>query len=147
MTIISKTAGALGLISTIREIHRNALVYATRENTKATADTFIANSLSTQRTNRLSHKDTERKKWLARKNILAGPNECFASVKGYTGGILNGIATYLPQLALSGLAIGINKNHKVLANLCAVALAVIEGADFITNSSGSGQKNDYLKLK
>ena len=147
MTVISKTAGVLGLVSTIREIHRNALIYSRREITKASADTFISNSLATQRTNRLSSRDTDRKKWLARKNLLAGPNEVFASVKGYLTGIFNGVVTYFPQLLLSGLAFGINKNHKVLANLCAAALAVVEGADFITNSLSSGQKNDYLQLK
>ena len=147
MTVISKTAGALGLVSTIREIHRNALIYSKKEITKASADTFIANSLSTQRTNRLSCKDTERKRWLARKNVLAGPNEFFASVKGYACGVFDGVMAYIPQLILSGLALGINKNHKVLANICAAALAVVEGADFITNSLSAGQKNDYLKLK
>ena len=147
MTVISKTAGALSLISSLKDIHNNAMIYSNRELSKASADTFIANSLATQRTNRLSTKDTDRKKWLSIKNFWIYPNETFASVRGYVFGFCNGVVNYFPQLILSGLALGINKNHKVLANICAAALAVVEGIDFVTNSLSWGQKNDYLKLK
>lgn len=147
MTIISKTAGALGLISSLRDIHNTAMIYSNRELAKASADTFISNSLANQRTNRLSTKDTERKNWLSMKNFWIYPNETLASVRGYVFGFCNGVVNYIPQLLLSGLALGINKNHKVLANICAAALAVVEGADFVTNSLSWGQKNDYLKLK
>jgi len=147
MTIISKTAGALGLISSLRDIHNTAMIYSNRELSKASADTFISNSLANQRTNRLSTKDTERKNWLSMKNFWIYPNETLASVRGYVFGFCNGVVNYIPQLLLSGLALGINKNHKVLANICAAALAVVEGADFVTNSLSWGQKNDYLKLK
>ena len=147
MTIISKTAGALGLLTTIKDIHKTALIYSKRAITKASADTFISNSVSTQRTNRLSTKDTERKKWLSRKNFLLYPNETFGSIKGYIGGFAEGVVNYFPQIALSVLAIAINKNHKVLANICAAGLAVVEGIDYINNSLSAGQKNDYLKIK
>ena len=147
MTVISKTAGALSLITTIKDIHKNALIYSKRAVTKASADTFISNSLANQRTNRLSSKDTERKNWLAKKNFWQCPNEAYASAKGYISGFVEGIVNYVPQLVLSGLALGLNKNHKVLANICAIALGIIEGADFVNNSLSVGQKNDYLQIK
>ena len=147
MTIISKTAGALGLIATIKDIHNNALIYSRRETEKASADTFISNSISHQKTNRLSSKDTERKRWLSLKNFWGDPSEAWASIKGYVTGFCDTAVNYIPQLILSGLAIGINKNHKVLANVCAAALAVVEGIDFVTNSLSWGQKSDYLNIK
>jgi len=146
MTLISKAAGAFSLISSLKEIHNNALIYSKREVAKASADTFIATSLSTQRTNRMSTKDTARKKWLSRNNFLVAPSETLASIRGYVSGAWDGLCGYLPNIIISGLALGLNKNHKVLANLCAVALGIIEGVDFINNSVGSNQKNDYLKL-
>jgi len=147
MTVISKVAGSLGLISSIREIHRNALIYSKLEISKASGDTFIGNSIATQKTNRLSNRDTERKRWLLKKNFWMCPNETWASIKGYVKGICDGVVTYLPQLILSGLSIGINKNHKTLANICAAGLAIVEGIDFASNSLSIGQKNDYLKIK
>ena len=123
------------------------MIYSNRKTSKASADTFIANSLANQRTNRLSTKDTERKKWLFRNNFLIVPNETIAYFKGYFEGFATGFVNYLPQIALSAFAIGINKNHKVLANVSAIALAGVEVADYITNSLSSGQKNDYLKTK
>jgi len=147
MTVISKTAGVLTLVSCIRDIHKNALIKANIATQKASADTFVANSLATQRTNRLSSKDTERKNWLARKNFLMCPNEAMASIKGYVGGFFDGAVNYIPQLALSVVAIALNSKHKVLANLSAIALGILEGSDFINNSLSIGQKNDYLKMK
>lgn len=146
MTLISKTAGALSLFSSIKDIHNTALMYSNRSTMKASADTFLANSLSTQRTNRLSLKDTKRKQWLAKNNYLLFASDPLASVRGYCEGVIQGVCYYMPQLVLSTLAIGIGNKHKVIANACAVALGIVEGLDVLTNTFSIGQKNDYLKL-
>lgn len=145
MTIISKTAGVLSLISAINDIHRTSLIYSLRASQKACADTFISKSIGSQKTSSLSYKDTRRKNWFARQNFPAETNELFAGISGYLYGVKNCIGRYLPNFVLSALAIIPGKDYKVLANVAAAALGVIEAADFVSSTTNINERTDYLK--
>lgn len=145
MTLISKTAGALSLISCLTDMHKTALIYANNAYAKASSDTFISCSIGTQKANKVSHKDAERKNWLLRNNFFGAPKELFARIRGYLSGLAEGAVRYLPNFVLSLAAICANKNSKILANVSTILLAGVELYDFIKNSSNISQRTDYLE--
>lgn len=144
MTLISKAAGVLSLVSCITDVHKTAMIYSNNEYAKASSDTFISNSLGTQKADKISHKDAQRKNWLLRNNFLGGPTEAVARVKGYLKGFGQGVIRYLPNFILSAAAICVTK-HKSVANLSAIGLACVEIFDFIKNSTNLFQRTDYLE--
>lgn len=143
MTVPSKIAGGLSVISSIVDIHKTAVIYSNQEYAKSASDTFIAQSIGAQKTNKLSYKDANRKNWLQKQHFTNGICETWGRVKGYFKGLAQGIVRYLPNFALALGAI-IPKN-KVIANLSAIGLAGLEIYDFIKNSTNIFQRNDYLK--
>ena len=143
MTIISKAAGGLSLFSCLRDIHKTALIYSNEEHAKCSSDSFISNAIGTQKANRISYKDAERKNWLLKENFIGRIKEPFARVGGYLKGIGRGIITYLPNFVLSGFALA-SKNKKI-ANISAIGLGIVEAWDFIKNSTNIFQRTDYLK--
>ena len=145
MTVISKTAGILSALSALNDIHKTSKIYSSKEYQKASSDTFIATSIGCQKTNNLSYKDTKRKNWTLRHAFFVGINESIASVRGYLKGAQEGFLRYFPNFVLTGLAIIPNKNHKILANISAAALGVLEVYDYLTNGSNMGQRTDYLE--
>ncbi len=145
MTLISKTAGVLSLVSCITDMHKTALIVSNNEYAKASSDTFIANSIGTQKADRLSYKDTERKNWLAKNSFMNTPAEIFARVKGYLSGLVQSGVRYVPNFILSAVALLTSKDHKAIANISAIGLACLEAYDFIKNSTNIFQRNDYLE--
>ena len=159
MSIPSKAAGIISLVSSVRDIHKTSVIMAEEYQRKACADGIISKSIGTQKTNFLSYKDTERKKWLMQNSsILNVVRETIGCVKGYLTGVKNGVLRYLPKFILSALSIIPNKNmkifssggiladkHNVVANIFAVALGITELSDYIVNGTNYGTKTDYLK--
>lgn len=147
MTMISKAAGGLSLVGSIKDIHKIAMIYSKNELAKASSDAFISTSIASQKTNTLSPRDTARKNWSLKNVFMFGVVESWASVKGYLKGALDGICRYAPNIILSALAIGIGKKHPKLANASAIALGVLEGYDLLVATTNIDQRNDYLKIK
>lgn len=145
MTIISKTAGGLSLFSCLSDMHKTAVLSSNNEHAKASADTFIETSLASQKANYVSYKDAKRKNWLLKNNFMGGINETYGRIKGYFKGFFSTGVRYIPNFILSLGAI-IPKN-KVVANISALGLGLVEIWDFIKNSSGIFERNDYLNLK
>ena len=144
MTIPSKLVGGLSLFSCIKDIHTTSMLMSKKEYGKASADAFLSNSVGCQKTNYLSVKDAKRKNWLLRQGIFVGINENFGGVRGYLKGVQQGIMRYLPNFILAGFSI-IPKKHKVLANLSAAALGILELCDYFANGTNMNEKTDYLK--
>ncbi len=145
MTIISKTAGVLSLISALNDIHQTSLIYSRRASQKACADTYISRSIGAQKTSTLSYKDAKRKNWFAKQSYAGDANEFLAGIKGYLYGVKNCITRYFPNFILSALAIIPNKDHNMLANIAAVGLGITEAADFISNTTNIKERIDYLE--
>ena len=143
MTIISKIAGGLSLFSCLTDAHKTGLIYANNEYAKASGDTFISCSLGTQKADKISSKDAQRKNWLLRNNFLGGINEGFAKVGGYFKGFGNSIVRYLPNIALSAVALKVKS--PIVSAISTIGLAGLELYDFIRNSTGIFQRTDYLK--
>lgn len=143
MTIVSKTAGAAGLISCLRDIHKTAVLYSNQGYAKASSDAFISCALGSQKANRVSVRDAERKNWLLKNNFLGGIKETFGRAGGYLRGLAQGVAGYIPNILLS-LGAVCSKN-KTIANISAIGLAGVELFDFIKNSTGIFERTDYLK--
>ena len=143
MTIPSKIAGGLSLVSCIVDIHKTAVINSNNAYAKASSDTFISCAIGSQKTNRLSYRDAARKNWLLKNNFLGGINETLARITGYVKGVGQGIIHYIPNLALTALAM-IPKN-KTVANISAIGLGVLESIDFIKNATGIAQRTDYLE--
>ncbi len=143
MTIISKVAGGLSLFSCLRDIHKTGVIYSNREYQKSAGDSYISCSVGTQKANRVSYRDAERKNWLLRNNFFAGASETWGRVKGYFKGVVDAASRYIPNIALSAIALSAKRN--IIANMSAVGLAVVEIYDFIKNSSGIFDRSDYLK--
>lgn len=149
MTMISKTTGAVSLLSCLFDIHKTAVVYSNRRYMEASSDAFISSSIGAQKTNKLSYKDANRKNFLHKNNFLLGLHELGGRIGGYIEGAAQGVVRYLPNFILSALAI-IPKNKgsragKIIANLSAAGLAGLEAYDFIKNSTNLDQRTDYLK--
>ncbi len=143
MTIISKTAGGLSLFSCLRDMHKTAVLASNNEYAKSSADTFIETSLGSQKSERVSYKDAQRKNWLLKNNFMGSINETYGRIKGYCKGLVSAGARYVPNFVFSLGAI-LSKN-KVVSTVSTVALALVEGWDFIKNSSGIFERTDYLK--
>lgn len=163
MTIISKTAGALSLISCVHDIHKTALIYSKNEYAKTAANTLISTSVNNQKADHISYKDAQRKNWLTQQNYFASIKEGFARVKGYVKGVFKTSLRYIPNFALAAVALFAGKNLKAVqnaadvakatrivetvANVAAVGLGVVEGVDFVKNTLGVNQRDDYLNVK
>lgn len=145
MTLISKAAGALSVLSCVHDIHKCALIYSKNSGAEASADSVITKSVKYQKANRLSYKDTQRKNWLAQGNYFASISELLARIGGYIKGFAKTSIRYIPNFIAASVAIFANKNHPKIANSAAVVLGIIEAFDFIKNGVGVGQRNDYLK--
>ncbi len=144
MTIISKAAAGLSVGSCIYDMHKSGVVSANRNYAKASADTFISNELNAMRTDDLSYKNSQIKNWCARNNPFQSVNETLGRVTGYLNGFFAAGVKYIPNLIAGSVAMF--SKHKGLANIAAGALAVMEGWNFIKNTTGVKQRNDYLKL-
>ena len=147
MTLISKTAGALSLVSCAHDIHKTALISAKNAGAKANANSVISNSIRHQKMHYLSHKDAQRKNWLNGSNYFAGAKEVFAKIGGYIVGAAKASVRYIPNFICATIALCAGKNHNKIANIAAIGLGVIETTDFVVNSLGVGQRDDYLKIK
>ena len=143
MTIISKAAGGLSLVSCIRDIHKTAMSYSTGYAADMQSDSFIQTAIGASKQNGMSARDAQRKNWVLKNNFLATPYEIAGSVKGYAKGFFEGSRKYLPNFILSTMAIFVK--NKRLANISAAALAGIEIIDFFRNSTRFGHRTDYLK--
>ena len=143
MTIISKAAGGLSLISCIKDIHSTAKLYAKGQAGESQSDTFIATAIGASKQHGLSVRDAQRKNWILKKDFLSGPSEVLGYVKGYAKGVKETALRYVPSFVLSTLSI-FAKNKK-LANISALALGTFEVIDFIKNSTRFGHRTDYLK--
>ena len=163
MTLISKSAGALSLISCVHDIHKTALIYSNNEYAKIAANNMISTSVNNQKADYVSYKDTQRKNWLTQNNYFASIKEGFARVKGYIKGVFKSSVRYIPNFALAAVALLVSKNSKfvtkaadqakatktaeTIANIAAVGLGVIESVDFVKNTLGVNQRDDYLNIK
>ena len=176
MTLISKTAGTLSLISCVHDIHKTALIYSRNEYAKTAANALVSTSVNNQKADNISYKDAQRKNWLTQQNYFASIKEGFARVKGYIKGALKTSLRYLPNFALAAVALLAGKNCKsvkkalevanttktaeaiakaakatkaaeTIANVAAVGLGIIEGVDFVKNTLGVNQRDDYLDIK
>lgn len=144
MTIISKAAGAMSVTSCIYDMHKCGVVGANRNYAKASADTFISNEINSMRTDDLSYKNSQIKNWWARNNFFQPVNETIGRITGYVNGFVTAGTKYIPNLIAGSIALF--SKRKGLANIAAGALAVMEGWNFIKNTSGIKQRNDYLKM-
>ena len=163
MTIISKTAGALSLVSCVHDMHKTALIYSNNEYAKTAANALISTSVNNQKANNLSYKDTQRKNWLTQQNYFASLKEGFARVSGYVKGFLKTSVRYIPNFALAIVALAAGRNcgtttratgsmgatrtADTIANLAAVGLGIVEAIDFTKNTLGFRQRDDYLNIK
>ena len=145
MTVVSKIAGGAGLISSINDIHKTAMIYAKQEHDINQGDVLVQTSIGAQKANRLSHRDAARKNWLEQNNFFAGIKENFAAVKGYLKGFGQGILRHLPEITLSSVALALK--NKTAANITAIGLGIVTLYDFIVNSTSIFEKTDYLKRK
>ncbi len=144
MTIISKATAGLSIGSCIYDMHKCGVVGANRNYAKASADTFISNELNAMRTDDLSFKDSQIKNWFVRNNPFQPVSETVGRIKGYVNGFVTAGMKYIPNLIVGSVAMF--SKHKGLANVAAGVLAVMEGWNFIKNTTGVKQRNDYLKL-
>lgn len=145
MTTLSKTAGILSIISSIRDIHATGLIYSKNERAKATSDSFVSTAIGNEKANYISKKDTDRKNFLMRNNFFIGLKEAWGSVKGYFKGAGRALLRYLPKFILAAAAI-IPKKHKTVANVAAIGLAGLEAADYINNGTSTTERKDYIKM-
>lgn len=161
MTVISKTAGVVSLMSCFHDIHKTALISSRNAYAKAASDAVITSSLGNQKAEKVSYKDAQRKNWLAQNNFTAPYKEFFARVGGYIVGAAKASVRYIPNFALAAVALLAGKNCKIvqnasdvakatknverIANAAAVGLGVIELFDFVKNATNINQRTDYLK--
>ena len=145
MTLISKTTGALSIASCIHDMHKTALISSDKSGEKAVSSAKIENSLGSQKTNSLSYKDAQRKNWIARQDFFVGTKEFGARITGYAKGFAQAGVRYIPNFILAALAIIPNKDHKILPNIAALGLAIVEIIDFIKNSTNISQRKNYLE--
>lgn len=149
MTLISKTAGALSVMSCVHDIHKTALIYSNNEYAKTAANTMISSSIDNQKSDHISYKDAQRKNWLTQQCYFASIKEGFARVKGYIKGVFKTSLRYIPNFIAATLALALSGNaaRDRWANISAVALGVIEGVDFVKNTLAVNQRDDYLNVK
>lgn len=147
MTLISKTAGALSLISCVHDIHKTALINSKNEYAKTAANRLVSSSVNNQKADNVSYKDTQRKNWLTQHDYFASFAEGYARIKGYVVGAFKTSVRYIPNFVCAAFAIALNNSHNRAANIAAVGLGVIEGVDFVKNTLGANQRDDYLEIK
>ena len=145
MTLISKTTGALSLISCIHDMHKTALISSNNAGAKASSNAKIENSIGNQKIDHLSYKDAQRKNWIARQDFFIGAKEFGARTTGYFKGLAQAGVKYIPNFILSALAIIPNKKHTIIPNIAALGLAIVEIFDFVKNSTNISQRKDYLE--
>lgn len=143
MTFISKVAGIASVAASIADVHKTAVIYSNRAYNQASANAVISSSLGAQKADEISFRDAERKNWVNRNQFTAGIKETCARVTGYIKGFAQGSVRYLPNFALGAAAIF--SKHKAVASVSAVGLALVEGYNFIKNSTGIFQRTDYLE--
>ncbi len=143
MTVISKIAGGLSLFSCIRDMHKTGVIYSNNEYAKASGDTFISCAIGTQKADKISYKDAQRKNWLLRNNFMGGINEGMAKVGGYFKGVADSATRYIPNFILS--AIALCAKGGLWSNIATVGLAIVELYDFVRNSTSIFQRTDYLE--
>ncbi len=143
MTIISKVAGGLSLFSCLNDAHKTGLLYANNEYAKVSGDTYISNAIGTQKADKISYKDAQRKNWLLKNNFFGGIKEGFAKVKGYFAGFGNSLVRYIPNICLSAVALKVK--NPIVSAISTIGLAGLEFYDFIRNSTSIFQRTDYLK--
>ncbi|MBQ8635504.1 hypothetical protein IJX73_01900 [bacterium] len=144
MTTISKTAGAVSLVSCFHDIHKTAMISSNNAYAKCASNNMISTSIGNQKADKVSYKDAQRKNWLAQSNFLAPVKETYSRVSGYVSGALKASVRYIPNFILSAIAIGCKKSKSV-ANVAAIGLGAVELLDFIKNSTNINQRTDYLK--
>ena len=145
MTLISKTTGALGLSSCIYDMHKSGVIASNRNYAKVSANSYLSNEVKSMKMDYCSFKDAQIKNWSARNNIFQPVKEFTARVTGYIGGFFTAGIRYIPNIALAAIALCCNKS-KGIANAAAGALAVLEGWNFIKNTSGINKRSDYLNM-
>ena len=145
MTLISKSAGALGLSTCIIDMHNTGLIASERKRAKAGVNSFLSNEINSMKTDTCSFKDAQIKNWTAKHNLMQPVKEFFASVTGYIGGFFTAGIRYIPNIALAAIALCCNKS-KGIANAAAAALGILVGVNIVKNVTGIGEKNDYLNL-
>ena len=145
MTVISKIAGGLSLLSALNDIHKTSLIYSRRSSQKACADTYISKSIGGQKTANFSYKDSKRKSWITKQNYAVGTNEFLAGIKGYLYGAKTCAIRYMPNFVLSAIAMIPKNKYKLLPNAAAVGLGVLEAIDFVSNSTNINERTDYLE--
>ena len=145
MTILSKTAGSLSVISAIIDIHKTSKIYMQKEKQKVSSDMYIARSIGSQKSNNLSYKDAKRKNWFMQRDFFLSYNEMVGSIKGYFKGVKEGVSRYLPKFICAALAIIPNKNFKILPNIGAAALGALEIYDYAVNGTNLTERTDILK--
>ena len=162
MPLIPKVAGTASLLSTIKDIHKTAMIYSTREYNKASGNETLAISIGNQKADYVSFKDAQRKNWVNENQYFTGLPQAYASVKGYFKGAVQGITRYLPKFVLSALAIipksnptmGSNKivnaiknSGKTVSYASAILLAGYEIFDFLKNGTELFERRNYLERK
>lgn len=161
MPVIPKIAGTASAIATIYDIHKTAMIYSEKEYKKAMGDSVIASSVGNQKEQHVSHKDAQRKNWMARHHLMSYINEPIAAVKGYIIGAKEGIVRYAPKLILAAIATFPKKAAEKILSVApfmtkaaskipyvsAIALAGLEIWDFLKNGTGIFEKANYLKRK
>lgn len=143
MTVISKGAGVLSLISCITDMHKSGVIQANNTGAKEGADSFLRQSISAQKTNYVSAKDAKRKEWVRQNSVLPSVNDTLGRIKGYFRGFVAAGARYLPNIGLSTIALA--SKNKTIAGMSTVALALVHTWDFIKNSTKILEKTDYLE--
>ena len=143
MTIPSKVAGSLSLMSCLYDMHKGGQIQSNVSYAKTASDSYLECAIGASRANRVSYKDSARKNWLLKNNFVGRIKEPISKVTGYVKGFLETGLRYIPNFGLSAVAL-LAKNKR-LANIAAVALGGVEAFDFLKNSTSLFQKTDYLK--
>ena len=161
MTVLSKIAGGLSLVSCLYDTHKTAKIKSNQGYIKASSNAVIENSINNQKIDKMSYKDAERKNWISQHNFGIYFKELGGMIGGYCSGALSSLARYTPNIILSAIAIfsgsklkniteatelaKATKTHKAIAGMATIGLAAVELLDFIKNSTSFGQRTDYLK--
>ncbi|MBQ7287474.1 MAG: hypothetical protein IJW73_06925 [Candidatus Gastranaerophilales bacterium] len=105
MTLISKAAGGLSLISCFHDIHKTAMINSNNKYAKVSSNATIASSIGNQKANKVSYKDAQRKNWLAQSQFGMQTIELSARVTGYISGFAKASVRYIPNFACAAVAI------------------------------------------
>jgi len=145
MPIIPKIAGGAGIVSSVVDIHKTALIHARNEAAVYSSNSILSTSLGAQKADRLSVADADKKNWINQKSFLAGPSGVLGALKGYFKGIKEGVVIHWPKLLLSLSAFIFKK--EIPSYLSTAALGIYAVYEFIKHSTSIFEKTDYLKFK